>query len=106
MSCFSALIPSLVSGINPILGATLITCKSATIPSAGIFASRRITLADFLPMPFNATKPSIVSGIFSSFWMVCAISKSQFALVPKFRTLEMYGNNASTLETVRLSILG
>lgn len=38
MSSFSSLIPSLVSWINPILGATFIVCKSAIIPSAGTCA--------------------------------------------------------------------
>ena len=85
---FLALIPSLVSFIIPILGATLITCKSVIIPTAGTFASRRITLSDHVPIPFNATKPSMVSRMFSSFWVVCAIFKSHFALVPKFLTLE------------------
>ncbi len=61
INCFSALIPSLVSWIKPILGATRMTCKSAIIPCAGIFASWRITFADFLPMPFKAIKFSILS---------------------------------------------
>jgi hypothetical protein len=75
INCFSALIRLLVSEINPILGATLITCKSAIIPSAGFFASHIITLADFFHSAFNATKPSIVSGIFASFELF-SISKS------------------------------
>lgn len=92
------------SFIIPILGGTKITCKSAIIPTLGTFASRRIRLTIHLPIPFNETKPSIVSRMFSSFWLVCAIFKSNFALVLKFLILEIHKNNASLLEIVALSI--
>ena len=65
INCFSTLFPSLDSLQRPILGATLITCKSAILPSAGLFVSLIITLADFLPIPLSAVSFSILSGIFS-----------------------------------------
>lgn len=106
INCFAALIPSLVSVIKPILGATLITCNAVIIPSAEIFALRIVTCVDFLPIPFKAAKFSIVIGIFSSFWIVFFISKSHFALVLKFPILEIYGNNTYALEMVKRSIFG
>ena len=94
----------MVSFTVPILGATLIICKSVMIPTAETCASWRIRLADHFPIPFNATKRSMVSRMFSSFQVVCAIFKSYFALVPKFVTLEIHRNNASSLEIVTLFI--
>ena len=52
------------------LGATLITCKSAIMPSAVTFISRIITFADFLPIPFKAVKSLRLVGIFLSLFNV------------------------------------
>ena len=76
------------------------------IPSAGTLDSRMMTLADFRPMPFKAVKPSMVSGMLSSFWIVCAISISQLALVAKFLTSEIKGVNVSRFALANFSILG
>lgn len=53
ISCFSTLLPSLVSAMIPILGSTLITCKSAIIPYVVLFSSRIFTFTDFIPIPFK-----------------------------------------------------
>ena len=76
------------------------------IPLAGLFVSRRTTFADFLPTPLSAVSFSIVSGIFSLDLIVCAISIIQFAFVPKFLTLEIWGISASTFDTAKDSMFG
>jgi hypothetical protein len=90
----------------PILGATLITCKSAMISSSVLFASRIITFAYFLSILFKAVSWSIESGMFLLFCIIFAISIIQLAIVPKFLTSVIYGISASVLETAKISIFG
>ena len=79
INSFSIRFPSLNSGVSPILGETRITCRSVIMPTEATFASRMITLADFLPIPFKAVSASIENGIFSSLlMMICCI---EFVLV-------------------------
>ena len=76
------------------------------ILSARIFASVRIIIADYLSIPLKSTIRSIISGIFLSFSLICAVSERHYALDLKFLTLERYGTNASLLEIAKPSIFG
>lgn len=77
ISCFSSFKPSLVLTVRSILGAIWMTCKSAMMPTGGRPVSRKMTLADFLPIPLTAINPFIVRGMFSSFWIVSASSTTK-----------------------------
>jgi len=48
ISSFSTLLPTSSSGVKPIRGTTLITCKSTIIPFGSLLISLNITLADGL----------------------------------------------------------
>jgi hypothetical protein len=50
--------------VNPILGATMIKCKSTIISSGFLCISLTMTLADLLPIPFIAVKSVKLIGMF------------------------------------------
>lgn len=106
MISFSIFFGSSVCETNPILGATLTTCRSTITPSAFLPLSLRITLADFLPMPGSFVRPSMVKGMFLSSFTVWESVISHLVLLPKLRTLLMYLNKVSSSALARDFISG